>query len=554
MLRSVYLKTLRDARVPVMAWGLGLGALAATALYAGWLQSTTPEAQAALVALAPAFAWWADPVAITTPGGYVAWRIGPFIAIFPALWALLFGSQIIRGEEQQGRLEMLLAQPYSRVRLLSEKILGLATALLIMSALIALGIIVGGLAIQMPFPVTDVGLEALDVAAHAAVFGALALLLGQLTRERGTAAGIAGALLGVSFLLDSVARTAPDFARLRQFSTIYYFNLGKPLVPGYGVDARGVLALFELAAAFAIVAGWLFVRRDVGATAWRLQPSPAFATAGPAQLPPGRPSSWPSQSLWLRSIYARTLQQAGWATFWWGVSIASVVAVMTSLTTRVQENLADLYNSSAMTAALAARLSGGNVSSNAGYLSLVLSMLPILFAAFAVTQVSRWASSEPDGRLELLLAAPVERSAAMTSAFGAFTTALLVLGVFTLAGLGVTAELADLGLLWDQVVAAAFGMVPAALLIGALGFLLAAWLRAGAAVGVLTVLLLISLMLGYLGPALGWPDSVLQWSLLQQYGRPLLTGPDWPTMARLLVLNAVALGLASFRFARKDIR
>jgi ABC-2 type transport system permease protein len=415
-----------------------------------------------------------------------------------------------------------MAAPISRSHLFFEKAIGLGTALVVIGGLISLGIFVGGLVIQDPFPLVNAGLQGLDIAAHAAVFGALALFLSQLTLERGTAAGLAGLLLGISFLLDSVGRTVPELASLRYASTIYYFGLNKPLLPGYDTDLGALLVLAGLLAVFIIGAGWLFVRRDVGAPGWVAQARTVSELVKPAAYPRTLPRLWPYRSFWRSSPYTRSLQQTWRPTFWWGLAIG----------------------------ALAATLSG---SAGAGHVSLVLSMLPILFAIFAVTQVSRWAYSEPEGRLELLLTAPVERSAALTSAFGAFAIALLLLGIFTLAGLGIAAQLAGLGLPWDNLAAAAFGLVPATLLVGSIGFLLTAWLRPGTAIGILIVLLGASLTLGYVGPALDWPEFVAKLSPVAQYGQPLLNGFDLTAMARLVVLAGIALALASFRFSRKDI-
>ena len=58
---SVYLKTLRGFRVPILGWGLGFGVLMAVVLAAVPSLIATPEARASLVALGPSFAWFADP-------------------------------------------------------------------------------------------------------------------------------------------------------------------------------------------------------------------------------------------------------------------------------------------------------------------------------------------------------------------------------------------------------------------------------------------------------------------------------------------------------------
>ena len=49
MFRSIYLKSLRGYRVPILGWGLGLGALMATVLVAVPTVFATAAAKAAVV-------------------------------------------------------------------------------------------------------------------------------------------------------------------------------------------------------------------------------------------------------------------------------------------------------------------------------------------------------------------------------------------------------------------------------------------------------------------------------------------------------------------------
>src|SRR5260370_7074030 len=68
--RSIYLKTLRDFRVPILGWGLGLGALMAAVFAAVPSAFATPAAKAAVVSLGASFASIAEPLKIYPPGGH----------------------------------------------------------------------------------------------------------------------------------------------------------------------------------------------------------------------------------------------------------------------------------------------------------------------------------------------------------------------------------------------------------------------------------------------------------------------------------------------------
>ena len=104
-LSSVFLKTLRDYRIAILGWGIGMGLVVVSPMASVSTLITTPEAREQLASLAANFAWNADVVAVTTIGGYATWKIGVFIFLI-AIWPLLAGSRMLRGEEDRGSLEI----------------------------------------------------------------------------------------------------------------------------------------------------------------------------------------------------------------------------------------------------------------------------------------------------------------------------------------------------------------------------------------------------------------------------------------------------------------
>src|SRR6266480_4453036 len=77
--RSIFLKTLRDYRVAILGWGIGMGLVIVSPMASVATLINTPQARAALAALATQFAWNADPIAADTVGGYATFKIGIFI-------------------------------------------------------------------------------------------------------------------------------------------------------------------------------------------------------------------------------------------------------------------------------------------------------------------------------------------------------------------------------------------------------------------------------------------------------------------------------------------
>ncbi len=543
--KSVFLKSLRDYRIAILGWGIGMGLVIVSPMASVSELVKTPEARAALLSLAASFSWNADAIKADTIGGYATFKIGIFIFLI-AVWPILAGSRMLRGEEDRASLDLLLSAPRSRVRVAIEKLAAMWAALLAMAVLIGITAYVGGLAFKADFTLADALLFGLNLALICAVFGAIALLVSQFTHERGPAAGWAAGLLLIFIVVDMVHRVIPNTDWISRLSPIYYYNLSKPLIAGYGANAGAILFLAALALVLTGTAIWLFARRDVGDVValpriLRLSPRPA----APRTLPAG---DWS-----LRSVYARSLGVMAVPTFWWTVLVAGWAGWMVVVVQQIEAKLSLVYASSPALQDLLKNLSGGNADFNASFLGAMFGILPIFLMAFAITQVNRWASDEGDGRLDLVLAAPRSRTRVLLGRFAALTTAVSVIGLAALVATLVASSVSGVALNTANVVAATLTLVPMGLLVAAIGFLAAGWLRTAADTGLVSFLLAAWFFISFVGPELKVPEATLRLSAFYYYGTPLLHGVQLANLAILLAVGAVALALGVLRFARKDI-
>lgn len=544
--RSVYLKTLREYRIAIAGWGVGIGLLMLLVLSAFPSLVATAEARAALISLAPSFAWIADPIAVDTPGGYATYKYG-FTILLMALWPLLVGNRMLRGEEERGSLDTLLSLPRGRDRVALEKLAAMWTALLAMGLLIGLLTFAGGRSASADFGMGEALLFGLNLALICGVFGSIALLISQFTQERGTAAGWTGGLLLVFIVLDMVHRVIPNTEWLSRISPVYYYNLSKPLVPGYRGDPGALLVLIVLCLLLSGAAVWLFMQRDVGGT---------VATPGWLRLPKRavRPERALPEGAWsLRSVYRRSLGMIGVPAFWWTLGIAGFAGWMIVVDQKVEAQLTDLSEASPLLRDLITKVGGGDAYTNATLLSFLFVFLPLLLMAFAVTQANRWSADEEEGRLELVLSTPQSRLQVLLGRFAALTTATVMIGVLTLAVSALALAATGLTLDGGNLAAAALGMIPMGLLIAAIGYLLSGWLRTAVDTGLLSFLLVIWFFISFIGPDLNWPDATLRLSPFYYYGTPLLHGLALGNMLGVLAVGILALTFASMRFVRKDI-
>jgi ABC-2 type transport system permease protein len=543
-LSSVFLKTLRDYRVAILGWGIGMGLVVVSPMASVSALVTTPQARQELISLAATFAWNADAVAVDTIGGYTMFKIGIFIFLI-AIWPLLAASRMLRGEEDRGSLDVLLSLPRPRVRVALEKVAAMWVALLAMGLLIGLLAFAGGKKFEGDFGLGDALLFGLNLALVCAVIGGLALLISQFTQEQGPAAGWTAGLLLVFIVLDMVHRVVSNTEWISRLSPLYYYNLSKPLVPSHGANAGAMLVLLVLAVVLSGAAIWLFARRDVGGTV----PLPRWL-----RLPERAPNrALPVRDWSLRSVYARSLAMIAMPTVWWTLGIAGWAGWMVYVVQLMESRLSELFASSPTATTLIKNLGGGDANLNAGFLSAMFIFLPLFLMAFAVTQVNRWSADEQDGRLDLVLAARQRRFGVLLGRFAALGTATMVISVITLLVAAFAAAAAGLNVDPGNLTAATLGMIPLGLLIAAIGYLASGWLRTAADTGLLSFVLLAWFFITFIGPELKWPDATLRLSAFYYYGTPLLHGLQLTSMLGVLAVAALALGVGALRFMRKDI-
>jgi ABC-2 type transport system permease protein len=379
------------------------------------------------------------------------------------------------------------------------------------------------------------------------VFGGFALLFAQFTRRAGTAAGMTGGVLLLAIMVDMLHRVFPGTEWLSRLSPVYYYNLSKPLIPSYGANVGALVVLLALSALLYGAGVRLFVRRDVGDVialpGWLRAPERSVALQAPL----------PANAWSLRSVYARGLATVIAPALWWTLGIAGFAGFMVAVTKQTENQIAALYQSSPTLAGLLQKVGGSDVTTNDTLLSFLFVILPVLLMAFAVTQANRWSADEEEGRQELVLATPSSRRTVTLGRFGAVATATVGISVITLLVTALASVASGLTLDGGNLAAATLGMIPLGLLVAALGYLFSGWLRTAVDTGLLSFLLVIWFAITFIGPELNWPIGALRLSALYYYGTPLLHGLPVGDTIFILAVGALALALATARFARKDI-
>ncbi len=544
MLRSIFTKTLRGYWVAIVGWGGGLGLLVYATLTAYATQFNTPQQRQEFALLAETFRFFAEPVAVTTPTGFVTWRSFGILPVLLGIWAVLAGARLTRREEERGALDVVLAQPRSRGRFLAEATAALTVALTIIGLLIGLGALGGVAAAGASVATGNALLAGLNVAAIDLLFALLALLIAQFVGRAGTAAGIAGGLLVLGWALDGAARVVRGGEWIGWLTPFHLYSRSKPLIADYGASPVAFLGLLALALVCGVLAFLLFGRRDLGGVVWEARRAGRGVGAGAALDRAAR-------EIGLRGVGSLAVRADGPSVAWWTFGLGTLTFFFVGITRATKDTLASLLGGSP---ALAQIFAAGGLASDAGFLGGVLFfMLPLAVAFYALALAVGWARDLDGGFYELPLGTPTPRWRVFLGSWGATLAGLIVvpLALWLVARAGIA--LWGLTIAGGNLLAAFVGLLVIELPVAAFVYLVAGRLGAGATLGLGGGLLVLFFALGLVGPLLGWPEAVQGVSPFHQYGTPLTDGPRWPAWGALVVIAAGFLALGLARFSREAV-
>jgi ABC-2 type transport system permease protein len=534
---SVFGKTLRDSRRAILLVG-GVLALLLIAVSAAIVtefstQASRHELETVVAAVPPILQGLAGPVVnVGTLGGYLSYKYGTFFPLIASLWSILALSGTLAGEARRGSLEFVAAAPMSRRRVALEKLAGHLTAMAIATLLVFVALLVVGGMGSLPgdgIPTAAAG--------YAAWLGAISLAAGGLAFAaaqfvgRGSAIGIAGAVMFGGFILNGYRNAIPDLAPL---AGLTWWGWSAHHVPLAGQFDWAAVAIIAIVAVVLLVVGVeAFVRRDIGQTTAIPTPSLPRALVG------------------LRGPGDRTFGGLLPSAIAWGLGIGIFGLLIAGSGRAFIEQLAD---SPQFMRLLSRIFPNVQIASIGGFMQLLFIEFGLVLAGLsAATLVAGWASDETSSRLEFLLATPLSRRGWVTGGGAGILGAVVVIVVLSMIGIAIGAMAAgesDLATpLAGTLVLGLFAIAMAGLGVAIGGVFGSRF--AGPAVAVIVI---VTWFLDILAPALDLPDVVHDLALTAHYGQPMLGQWNVAGIAASLLLGVGGVAIGVWGFRRRDLR
>jgi len=481
---------------------------------------------------------------VVTLGGFANWRYGLLFLLIPGVWSLLALSGTLVNEARRGSLDLVAAAPMSRGRIALELLGGHVAALAVV--MLALGLVGWGVgsafATLTPEEVASLGGTGTDqiplanALSQSLLMGLVALATGSIAFAlapfvgRGAAAGIAGGLLGGSWVIYGYRESIAAFDAIQPISWFSWTTGHRPLADAY--DWPSLVPLVAIVAIGTVVGIATFERRDIG------------------EIGSVRTPCLPGFLRGLRSPFGRSLSDRLVGAIWWGIGLGAFAFAIAASGEQLRESI-----TASPTIRELFEVAFPNIEIDSPGFGLQLGFLAFGYlgaGVAAATLVGGWASDESEGRLEMVLATSTARARWFVQ------TALGVIAAIAIVAL-VVAGLIAFGVVTtgEDPTTAALGTGAVALYgwsVAGVAFAFAGWIRSSIGVVVGIVIAVATILLDILVPALQLPDWVHEFALTAHFGEPMVGNWDPVGIAVSLALMVGGVALGAWGFSRRDLR
>jgi ABC-2 type transport system permease protein len=522
--------TARRAIRPGLLWGLVFGATVAATTLTFHSTFPTAESRANLVRTLEGNAAFEAIFGvirhIDTVAGYTAYKTLFTLMILGAVWGLFIATRVLRGEEDNGRWELLLSGQTTRGNATTQAVLGLAGGLVALWIPTALLTAVAGRSSNVDIAVSASLFFATAVVAVAAMFMAVGVLASQLAATRHDANLLGATVIAVSYLIRMAADSDPRIGGLRWASPFGWIEELRPLT---GSRPLAFVPIVLAVVVPTVLGVNLAGRRDLGASALPRHDAP------------------PPRTLLLGGQAGLTLRLTRPAVAAWLV-VLGLTGLVFGLVTQAAGK--SLQGSPTLERAIA-RL-GATSAGAITYLGFVFLIAAGLVAVAVAGQVSAMRNEEASGHLDNLLVRPVSRWRWLAVRLG--VGAGLVIAASALTGIaawiGATTQHAAVS--FGDLVEAGLNVAPPALFVLGIGAL-AFGLVPRAAISITYGLVVWSFLVEAFATITDSSHWLRDTSPLLHITPAPAADPNWTAATWLIALGVVAAAIGTAAFVRRDL-
>ncbi len=270
MLRLL-LQELRFRRGAIIGWGLGLCFF--PVVYVGLYPSFADQMDSFQEILDLAI-YQAMGISMAGFESYVASTVTNLIPVILAVYAVINGTGTLAGEEDNGRLEMIVALPTPRWQIVAVKAVALGVALALILAITSAGasltlVAIGG-EVETNVSALDLFLSLMASWPLVMAVGMISLFLGAFSPRRRIASMIALVVVVVSYLGSNLTGMITSLESIEWLFLFHFYEATAEALEN-GQQLGNILVLLGVAAVALGLAVIFFQIRDVTVGAWPWQ-------------------------------------------------------------------------------------------------------------------------------------------------------------------------------------------------------------------------------------------------------------------------------------------
>jgi len=512
-------------------WGGLFGFVTFTSAYGFITAFTTPQARDGVVVTFGSNvglkALLGLPHALNTIAGFTEWRALGIVMLIGAVWGMMLSTKLLRGDEEDGRLELLLAGETNMQNAVAQTLAGMGIGLVLFFAIIAAIVTSAGRLSTINLATGPCLLLALAITMSAALFMAVGAVTSQIATTRRQALTLAAGVFGISFMLRALADASNAHTWLRTISPLGWIEQLQPLT---GIQYVWFIPLGITILLLVTLSIFLAGKRDLGDGFLKEQASPRshFSMLG---------------SVWGLAFRLTQGSVIGWTL---------VMAVVSILFGGVAKSAAQALLNSQTIASYLTHLNTSLSDGAAAFLGLIFMIFSILLMVMVAGSMSALREEEASSHLDNLLVRSPSRFAWLASR--------LLSSVFSLALTGSVIGLASWAAIRTQnldislhtLLAAGINTAFPGLFVLGIGTLIFGILPRWAST-ISYGYIAIAFLIQFVASALNVPNWVLDLSVLHHVALAPAVQPDWHANLLLALYGILAALIGAYCFNKRDI-
>ncbi|MEA1978880.1 MAG: ABC transporter permease subunit [Chloroflexota bacterium] len=267
MLRLL-LQELRFRINGIIGWGLGLCFF--PVVYVGMYPSFA-EQMASFEELMDLAIYQAMGISMAGFEGFIASTVTNLVPVILCIYAVINGTGTLAGEEDDGRLELIVSLPIPRWQIVAVKTVALGIALFIILAIVGAGaaITMEMISISVETKVTslDVFFSLLAAWPLAMAVGMISLFLGAFSPNRRIASTIATVVVLVSYLGSNLSGMISSLEKIEKLFLFHYYEATAQALE-MGQQTENMITLLVISLVAFGLALIFFQRRNITVGAW----------------------------------------------------------------------------------------------------------------------------------------------------------------------------------------------------------------------------------------------------------------------------------------------